>query len=116
MLLDEGFATRRGQRVILMRDLLITLRDREIAKVASGIAAETGLEHRPVGEGNAVRGIYRRSLMLASGRFAMLDDGIGFSLVPWKPVIEKRLGQSVGGVMRGGSVSWDLSRQRGIGI
>ena len=29
--------------------------------------------------------------MLASGRYAMLDDGIGFSLVPWKPLIEPRL-------------------------
>ncbi|WP_442806765.1 DUF3363 domain-containing protein [Thauera sp. Sel9] len=35
--------------------------------------------------------IYRRSVMLASGRYAMLDDGMGFSLVLWKPVIEQRL-------------------------
>jgi hypothetical protein len=59
---------------------------------------------------------YRRSVQLASGRFAMLDDGIGFSLVPWRPVIEQRLGQSVAGVMQGGSVSWNLSRQRGVGV
>jgi hypothetical protein len=25
--------------------------------------------------------VYRRSLDLASGRFAMLDDGVGFSLL-----------------------------------
>jgi hypothetical protein len=25
----------------------------------------------------------------------MLDDGMGFSLVPWKPVIEQRLGQTM---------------------
>ncbi len=54
--------------------------------------------------------------MLTSGRFAMLDDGVGFSLVPWKPVLEQRLGQTVSGVVRGGSVSWDLSRKRGIGV
>ena len=36
--------------------------------------------------------IYRRSLQLASGRFDMLDAGMGFSLVPWRPVIEQRLG------------------------
>ncbi|WP_438616911.1 DUF3363 domain-containing protein [Parazoarcus communis] len=28
-------------------------------------------------------GVYRRSVMLASGRYAMLDDGRGFSLVPY---------------------------------
>lgn len=34
-------------------------------------------------DGQHVAGIYRRSAMLASGRYAMLDDGMGFSLVPW---------------------------------
>ena len=67
-------------------------------------------------DGDSVSGIYRRSVQLASGRFAMVGDGFGFSLVPWKPVVEPRLGQSVAGVVRGASVSWDLSRQRGIGI
>ncbi|WP_428393471.1 DUF3363 domain-containing protein [Lichenicoccus sp.] len=115
-LAEEGLATRRGQRLVLARDLLATLRDREVAQVGRNLAAETGLDHRPVSDGGKVGGVYRRSMMLASGRFAMVDDGVGFSLVPWKPVLEQRLGQSVSGVMRGGSVSWDLSRQRGIGV
>ena len=89
---------------------------REVAQVSGALSRATGLDHRPVAEGGQISGVYRRSVMLASGRFAMLDDGVGFSLVPWKPVLEQRLGQSVSGVMRGGSVSWDLSRQRGIGI
>jgi len=48
--------------------------------------------------------------------FAVLDDGVCFSLVPWKPVLEQRLGQTVTAVTRGGAVSWDLSRQRVIGL
>ena len=115
-LVGEGLATRRGQRLILARDLLATLRGREVAQVSGALSRETGLDHRPVAEGGKVSGVYRRSVMLASGRFAMLDDGVGFSLVPWKPVLEQRLGQSVAGVMRGGAVSWDLSRQRAIGV
>lgn len=113
---EHGLASRRGQRLILARDLLATLRAREVDQVGGRLARETGLEHRRIADGDPVRGVYRRSVMLASGQFAMLDDGVGFSLVPWKPVIEQRLGQSVAGVMRGGSVSWDMSRQRGIGI
>lgn len=88
-------AEQRGQRVVLARNLLATLRGRELAQAAKGIAAETGLEHRPVADGQRVAGIYRRSVMLASGRYAMLDDGVGFSLVPWKPVIEQRMGQQL---------------------
>ncbi|MBB6290642.1 hypothetical protein HDC32_005350 [Pseudomonas sp. JAI120] len=38
------------------------------------------MEHRPLADGQRVAGIYRRSVMLASGRYAMLDDGMGFSL------------------------------------
>ena len=43
----------------------------------------------------------------------MLDDGLGFSLVPWKPVVEQRLGQTLGAVVRGGRVSWDFGKQHG---
>jgi hypothetical protein len=54
--------------------------------------------------------------MLASGRYAMLDDGMGFSLVPWRPVIEQRLGQQISATVRGTGVSWEVGRQRGISI
>jgi hypothetical protein len=107
-LAEQGLAERRGQRVILARNLLGTLRNRELAQAAKDIAAETGLEHRPVADGQRVAGIYRRSVMLASGRYAMLDDGMGFSLVPWKPVIEQRLGQQLAATVRGGGVSWEI--------
>ncbi len=112
-LAEQGLAEHRGQRVVLARNLLATLRGRELAQAAKDIADETGLEHRPVADGQRVAGIYRRSVMLASGRYAMLDDGMGFSLVPWKPVIEQRLGQQLAATVRGGGASWDIGRQRG---
>jgi Protein of unknown function (DUF3363)/YhcG PDDEXK nuclease domain len=113
---EQGLAQRRGQRVILARNLLGTLRNRELAQAAKDIAAETGLQLRPLTEGQRVAGIYRRSFMLASGRYAMLDDGKGFSLVPWRPMIEQRLGQQLAVVMRGGGVSWEIGRQRGHSV
>ncbi len=115
-LAEQGLAERRGQRLILARNLLGTLRNRELAQAAKDIATETGLEHRPVADGQRVAGTYRRSVMLASGRYAMLDDGMGFSLVPWKPVIEQRLGQQLAAVVRSGVVSWDVGRGRGMSI
>ena len=113
---EQGLAQRRGQRVILARNLLSTLRNRELAQAAKDIAAETGLEHRPTADGQRVAGIYRRSVMLASGRYAMLDDGMGFSLVPWKPVIEQRLGQQIAATLRGAGVSWEVGMQRSISM
>jgi hypothetical protein len=112
-LVEQGLAERRGSRVVLARNLLATLRDRELAEVGKVIQHQTGLLHRPLREGERANGIYRRSVQLASGRFAMLDDGMGFSLVPWRPVVEQRLGQQVSAIVRGVSVTWKLGRQRG---
>lgn len=115
-LIEQGLAERHGQRVVLARNLLATLRGRELAKTAQDIAAETGLEHRPVVDGLRVAGVYRRSVMLVSGRYAMLDDGVGFSLVPWRPVVEQRLGQKLAATVRAGGTSWEVGRQKGSSI
>ncbi len=47
----------------------------------------------------------------------MLDDGLGFSLVPWQPVLDNRIGQRISGVMRDdGWIEWSFGRKRGLGI
>lgn len=115
-LVEQGLADRQGQRVLLARSLLATLRNRELAQAAKNIAAETGLEYRPVLDGQRVAGIYRSKVMLASGRYAVLDDGKGFSLVPWQPIIEQRLGQQIAATVRNSGVSWEIGRLRGNGI
>ena len=116
-LIEEGLARRQGQRVVFARDLLDTLRRRELDGASSKLAAETGLAHRPSAEGEHVAGVYRQRVTLASGRFAMIDDGLGFQLVPWRPALEQQLGKQVSGVMSpGGAVDWSLGRKRGLGI
>lgn len=115
-LISEGLARRQGQRVVFARDLLDTLRNRELDSVGGRIAAETGLPRNAVAEGETVAGVYRNRLTLASGRFAMIDDGLGFQLVPWSPSLEKEIGKQVSGVMSpGGGVDWSFGRRRGIG-
>lgn len=115
-LTGEGLARRQGQRVVFARDLLDTLRRRELDGVAARLAGETGLAHRATTTGEHVGGVYRQRLQLASGRFAMIDDGLGFSLVPWSPSLEKRLGQQVGGVATPSGVDWDFGRKRGLSL
>ena len=116
-LAGEGFARSQGQRVIFARDLLNTLRRRELDLASSKLSVETRLAHRPSADGEHVSGIYRQRVTLASGRFAMIDDGLGFQLVPWRPALEQHLGRQVSGiVMPGGGVSWTFSRQRGLSL
>jgi Protein of unknown function (DUF3363) len=116
-LTQAGLARRQGQRIIFASDLLNTLRRRELAETTEQLASQTGLSHRPLAEGDSVTGVYSRRINLASGRFAMIDDGLGFSLVPWRPALERRLGQHVSGLVNaGGGVDWGFARQRGLGI
>ena len=116
-LAGEGLARRQGQRVVFARDLLNTLRRRELDATAAKLAAETGLRHRPSAEGEYVAGVFRQRVTLASGRFAMIDDGLGFQLVPWRPALEQHLGRHVSGVVTpGGGVDWSFGRKRGLGL
>lgn len=116
-LIAEGLARRQGQRIVFAADLIATLRQRELDGVAAKLAAETGRACRPAAAGDPVTGVYARRLDLASGRFAMLDDGLGFQLVPWKPALDARLGEKVSGVMLpGGGVEWSFGRKRGLSI
>jgi len=115
-LVEQGLAERRGARVVLARNLLGTLRQRDLDVAARSIAGETGLPYRPAVDGERVSGVYRRSVLLASGRFAVLDDGLGFSLVPWKSAIEQRMGQRMTAIPRGSGATWEFGRQRGLGV
>lgn len=121
-LADKGFARREGQRIILQRNLLATLRRRELDAVGEQLSAETGLAHVKAQAGEYVAGTYRRQLALSSGRFAVIegigpDGGRGFQLVPWSREIEHKLGQHISGVARGGGgIDWSLGRKRDLGL
>ncbi|MGE0767900.1 MAG: relaxase/mobilization nuclease domain-containing protein [Hyphomicrobiaceae bacterium] len=116
-LVAQGFGERQGQRVTFNRGLIDTLRRRELDAVGEKLAADTGQPFNRAGGGEYVAGTYRQRIALASGRFAMLDDGLGFQLVPWSPSLEKQLGKHVSGVARDdGGVDWSFGRKRGIGL
>ncbi|SDH02602.1 relaxase/mobilization nuclease domain-containing protein [Pelagibacterium luteolum] len=121
-LVDDGLARREGQRILLQRNLLATLRRRELDAVGEQLSAETGLAHVEAKAGEHVAGVYRRKLTLTSGRFAMveargLDGSLGFQLVPWSREIDNKLGQHIAGVATGGGgIEWSLGRKRDLGL
>ena len=116
-LIEQGLARRQGQRVIYTRNLLETLGRRELDATAEKLVAETALPFHKSASGEYVAGIYRQRLILASGRFAMIDDGLGFQLVPWLPSLERNLGKHVTGIARAdGGIDWSFGRNRGLGL
>ena len=116
-LIEQGFAERSGRRVIFTRNLIDTLRARELEALGEKLSAEIGQPFNRAGRGEYVAGSYHQRFTLASGRFAMIDDGLGFQLVPWTPSLEKQLGRHVSGVTRhDGGVDWSFGRKRGLGL
>ena len=112
-----GLAARRNGRLVLQRDLLNTLRRRELDAVGAQLAAESTLPYQPISADEPLAGVYRRRLNLTSGRFAMIDNGLGFQLAPWTPALDQHLGRSVIGVPRnGGGIDWSLGRKRDLSL
>jgi len=82
----------------------------------AALAASRSLPFRATGEGETVQGVFKLTVQLSSGKFALVENGHEFTLVPWRPVIENRLGREVMGVVQGGSVSWQFGRKLGLGL
>ncbi len=117
VLVDRGLAQRNADGVTLASGLINKLRVRELQQATAALADETKLAARALVAGESVSGVYRRRLDLASGRFAMIDDGLGFQLAPWRPGLEARLGRQVVGVVSpDGGVEWRLGRARELGL
>jgi type IV secretory pathway VirD2 relaxase len=115
-LVEFGIAARTSGQIELPPDLLDTLKKRELAAAANDIARRTGMDIQPSGLGDPVVGVYRQRLDLASGRFAMIDNGLGFQLVPWQTELEQRLGRPLSGrINQTGGVEWSFARSRTIG-
>jgi type IV secretory pathway VirD2 relaxase len=116
VLIGRGLARRQRAQVSFARDLIATLRRRDLDQAASVLATETGLAYQETAEGHRVAGRYHQRITLSSGRFAMIDDGLGFQLVPWRPALEQHAGREVRGVLTRGGVDWEFGRSRGPAI
>ena len=115
-LIARDLAERDGQTMRYQRNLLKLLRQREMAEAGDRLSKETRLAFAPTRDGERFEGVYRKPVRLASGKFAVIEKSKEFTLVPWRPVLERQHGQMVGGVMRGATASFEIGKKRGMGI
>ena len=113
----QADATRaRDGRTFYRRNLLATLREREVARVGTEMAESKGLPFRAATHGENVSGKFTGTVQLSSGKVAVVEKSHEFTLVPWRPVIDRQLGREVMGVVQGGSVSWQFGRRHDLGL
>lgn len=94
--------------------LLDTLRNREIRRTGVLLSKKLGLAFSDI-DGKEVSGIYRQSVKLASGRFAIIERSKDFSLVRWRPSMEKLRGKVISD-MPGDNLMTRKSKGQGLGL
>jgi len=115
-LIQQGLAREDGSKIIYQRGMLSTLARREVEDAGKKLARQRGLPFRMAENGERISGTYRQSVQLVSGKYALVERSREFTLVPWRPVIEKQLGRQVAGLVRGDGISWEFGRKRGPSI
>jgi hypothetical protein len=63
---------------------------------------ETALPFRGAAEDETVTDKFTGTVRLSRGRSAVVEMSRGFTLVPWRPLVDRRLGIEVMGVGQGG--------------
>lgn len=111
-LVEQGLASGEGARFAMRGDALAALKRRELLKVADELSRELGKPFVEARAGTVVEGKVARRIDMVSGRFALLDKAHAFTLVPWSPVLEQRIGRQAGGIMRDTGVNWRFGRGR----
>lgn len=115
-LIAQGLAQEEQGRILYRTNLLAILQRRELNRVAGQLSGELGLAYVEARPGERIEGVYRRPVELASGRYALIEKSREFTLVPWRPVLDRHLEKRVSGIMRGDSINWTIGRQRGPSI
>jgi len=111
-LVAQGLAEEQANGTAFAPGLIDTLRRRELLRVAAQLSGQLGLPFRETPEGARVEGVYRRPVELLSGRHALIEKSREFTLVPWRPVLDRHVGKTVSGRVRGDSISWTIGRGR----
>jgi type IV secretory pathway VirD2 relaxase len=116
-LVEMGLATAGDGKAHVPVHTVTILERQEVERVGQQMAKDRGLTFVPANAGDYVSGRLAGVASLVSGRFAMIDNGLGFQLVPWQPLLEKRIGQHISGLQRDdGGIEWSFGRKRGLGL
>ncbi|TIR18306.1 MAG: DUF3363 domain-containing protein [Mesorhizobium sp.] len=111
-LIAQGLAHEEQDRVVYRANMISILRQRELNRVAGQLSSELGLSYFEAKPGDRLEGKMIRSVELASGKYAVIEKSREFTLVPWRPVLERHVGKEVSGIMSGEGISWTIGRQR----
>ena len=101
-LVQEGLMIEQDGRMIVQRRMLSELMRREVSKMGSELAAKLDMSQVSSSELGAATAKIIRSVRLASGRFALMQNGKEFALVPWRQAMQRYKAKGFGIEARSG--------------
>lgn len=111
-LIDQQLAEEQDGQTIYRSGMIAVLQRRELLRVAGQLSDELGLRFVEARPGERVEGRFSRTVEMVSGRHALIERSRDFTLVPWRPVLERHLGKDVAGIVRESGINWTIGRQR----
>ena len=104
---DKGWAAPDGGLDADQRQQLATSELTRAAHVHSG-----GGAYAPLPEGARFEGIYERPINLAQGRFAIIEKSNEFTLVPWRPELERHRSAMINVRKMPAGIDWTFGQRK----
>ena len=84
---------------------------RDLAQAAQTLRQTIGKPYAPSPTQGEVAGIYRGPVARISGKFAVVERALDFTILPWREGLERSRAMAVSVRMQPGSASWTIARR-----
>ena len=112
-LIKRGLLSKGG---VITDETLKTLEALDLDEAAKAISERLGKTYHKVPDNGRISGLYREAISRPSGKYAVIEKSKEFTLVTWRKTMDRNLGKSISGAIKGRTISWTLNEGRGQSI
>ena len=92
------------------------LEKHDVDAAGNTLSEQLGKPYKVAPDAGRVSGIYREAIQRPSGKYAVIEKSKEFTLVPWREAMDRNLGKSISGMIKGQGISWTLNKGRGLSL
>jgi len=85
----------------------------DLEDAGKALSRRLGKPYQTASASGRISGIYREAIQRPSGKYAIIEKSKEFTLVPWRNTMDRNLGKSISGLVKGQTISWTLTKARG---
>ena len=98
------------------QNTLDALEQQDLNAAGKALSEQLTKPYEAAPESGRISGVYREAIHRPSGKYAVIEKSKEFTLVPWRDTMDRNLGKSISGVVKGQTISWTLTKARGQSI